>query len=335
MTSSRIEYIDIAKGILIFFLCFHHFPQAVNQVGLPEGDYTLVYFTYKFYACYFMQAFFFITGFCTNFNLDFKSFLTKNIKSLIIPALCFDIITRVFDSIYAPKDICGVFNFRLGFWFLWTLFFCKFINYALIRRNQRTAMLVFTTIIALVMIRFATFLNFHFGDEGNWFFNQNVLVMFFFLHLGNVARIFKEKYTKFIPIGGCMFLLLFFLNLVIGLKMPYVTARIGDLDRAYIPHYLAFALTGTMFVLFISKFIKTNSLLEDVGKHSLLIYGFHFIILKTFVVFLSNVLNFSTLTPVNTIVFFLVSCTLTFITSYFFSVLVANTRWLSFLTGKW
>lgn len=333
MKKKRIEYIDIAKGLLICFLCFHHFPQAVKQVGLPQGDYTCVYFTYKFYACYFMQAFFFITGFCTNFKLDFFSFFTKNLKMLVIPAICFDIISRVFDYVIIARPTKDVFDLRLGFWFLWTLFFCKML-YWLLAKKQSTSILILVTFLALLMIRLATFLNFYYGDEGNWLFNQNVLVMFFFLLVGNVVRSYPFC-LKLLPIGGVMFLLLLLSNLICGVKMPYVTGKVDDLDRVFIPNYLAFALTGTMFVLFFSKYIKTNNFLENVGKHSLLIYGFHFLILKAFVALLHNVLHFNTITLLNTNVMFLVSCTLTFITTYSFSVLVAKTKWLSLLTGKW
>lgn len=34
---TRLKYIDIAKGIMIICLCFHHFPQAIKQLGINGG----------------------------------------------------------------------------------------------------------------------------------------------------------------------------------------------------------------------------------------------------------------------------------------------------------
>lgn len=335
MQKERIEYIDIAKGILICLLCFHHFPQAVKQVGLPTGDYRFVFFTYKFYACFFMQAFFFITGFCSNFKIDFCTFLSKNVKTLVLPAICFEIIARIVNLVSTGGDFNDLFTLHSYYWFLWTLFICKVLYWTLIQKKDIPFILVFITILSLVMVRFGTFLNFHLGDEGNLLFSQNVLVMFIFLHLGYIANKNKEGFIKTLPFGGGIFLVFLLTNMIIGIKMPQVTAGIGDLDRAYILNYLIVSLTGTMLILYVSKLLKTCEILEVAGKNSLLIYGFHFIFLKGVVVLCCIVFPLNTLTLWHTNVLFVISCTLTFIASYTFSKLINKNKSLSFLTGKW
>lgn len=86
MKSKRLEYIDVAKGILIMLMVMGHTlniatyqPEAndfVRNVNLLETLYK------GFYMC----TFFVITGYCSNFNKPFWNFTKANLKTIVLPA---------------------------------------------------------------------------------------------------------------------------------------------------------------------------------------------------------------------------------------------------------
>ena len=64
----RISYIDIAKGILISLLVLHHLIwTSVTFVKVPNDFLNTLYeLQMPLFVGYFIQAFFVISGFCTN-----------------------------------------------------------------------------------------------------------------------------------------------------------------------------------------------------------------------------------------------------------------------------
>lgn len=326
--NNRKSYIDIAKGILIICLCFHHFPQALKQLNIfGGGDFSFIWLTYKFYACYFMQAFFIISGLCSNFEKDLKSFFYGNLKGLVIPAICFDIIIRIISYI-----AWGKFSGN-GFWFLYTLFACKMLYWGInkinIRQGWKDAGLF---LISLLMIRIAAFCKGHNLEEYNYVYYQNVLAMFFFLHIGAFLKRFTSHHDRIFLFGTLVFILLLGSHLIYGLTMPFVGAGISNLDRVYIPHYILFGLSGSFSIFYISKKINRCGILEKIGQVSLLIYGFHFIVLKLVTGLLFQIIH-PEITQIN--VFFLLSCTMTTVLTILLSIFISRTKGLSILTGKW
>lgn len=325
---TRKSYIDIAKGILIICLCYHHFPQALKQLNIfGGGDFSLIWRSYSFYACYFMQAFFIITGLCTNFSKEFKHFFLANLKSLVIPAVCFDIIIRIISYIVWGELIGN------GFWFLYTLFMCKILYWGIIRirisQRWKDAGLF---LIALFMIRVASFCKGHDLEDFNYFYYQNVLSMFLFLHIGAFLKQFTSQHDRLFLIGTLLFFFLLALHLLYDFYMPFVTAGISSLDRVYIPNYILFGLSGSFSILYISKTINSCRILEKVGQLSLLIYGFHFIVLKLVTCLLFTIIH-PDIVQIN--VFFLLSCTITTVLTFLLSIFISRKKEFSFLTGKW
>lgn len=93
--NKRLGYVDIAKGVLITYLIIHHIIDfGISNFGLGNNFVLSILRELQrpIMLCYFMQAFFFITGYCSNFDTPFLIFLKKQIKSLLIPALIFTIL---------------------------------------------------------------------------------------------------------------------------------------------------------------------------------------------------------------------------------------------------
>lgn len=68
-STNRIPFIDIAKGIMIILLIFHHLPQVSKTLlGLENETLESLDGLKYIYCTFFMQAFFVITGYCSNFD---------------------------------------------------------------------------------------------------------------------------------------------------------------------------------------------------------------------------------------------------------------------------
>ena len=72
----RIKYIDIAKGILIICVILGH----ITGIGMEYGGINNSYFEHTgyllstLYVPFYMQAFFFISGYTSNFDKPFRPF---------------------------------------------------------------------------------------------------------------------------------------------------------------------------------------------------------------------------------------------------------------------
>ncbi|MFP4199525.1 MAG: acyltransferase family protein [Halanaerobium sp.] len=113
MSKKRLYYFDNAKFILISLVLIGHFFEPIlEQDALARSLYILIY-------TFHMPAFIFIAGYFTKLNSDFRFYLIKNIRKLIIPYFIFQLLYLIFNSVlnysYFP------FTFKKPFWILWFL----------------------------------------------------------------------------------------------------------------------------------------------------------------------------------------------------------------------
>lgn len=277
MLKERLKYFDIAKGLLIFCLCLCHFPHSLYYIDSKESTLMGGAFSWHYtFTIFFMQAFFFINGYCSNYNSQTKKFLWKTFKTYVIPALFFTIINRlVLASVYATTihDFLNEICHGVGFWFLWSLFTCRiiyFFMHKLIRKD------VLKAIFCLSMLVIAFFS--HLNEFKDLFFHQMSFSLCIFIFLGQLCRKHQRIYEVFLSFGWL------YIPLIIAITyfcIPYSiisgTMNVGSYKE--IPVYLICAISGTFFCLWLSKYLTKIKLIEEAGKNSLNIYGFHFPIL--------------------------------------------------------
>lgn len=75
-TKERLHWVDVAKGLLIILLLVHHFSSATRRTGISSDQFWFVTCWQIIYTCFFMQAFFFLSGYCSNFSHPVKLFFT-------------------------------------------------------------------------------------------------------------------------------------------------------------------------------------------------------------------------------------------------------------------
>lgn len=129
--SNRIEWVDVAKGILIIMVCLGHrnIPKSIDK------------WIYSFH----MPAFFFLAGYTTKYTADLKfgQYLRKKIQGLLVPYFSLGIIYIIIEFLWAQLYRGRVFNFGYyvhqlligsyigSSWFIIALFVTEIMAYCL------------------------------------------------------------------------------------------------------------------------------------------------------------------------------------------------------------
>jgi fucose 4-O-acetylase-like acetyltransferase len=163
LSRNRIEYLDIAKGLLITLVVFGHAWRAVynNGILLNVDIYHLVdSWIYAFH----MPAFFFISGV---FAMDsaqrpVKAFISAKVRTIAYPYLLWSVIQSVLQlmmsgnttSTITVADILKIpFDPVMQFWFLYALFFI-FLFFILLHQSTNSPVVYLCVGVALfIMVR--------------------------------------------------------------------------------------------------------------------------------------------------------------------------------------
>ncbi|MBO5613525.1 MAG: acyltransferase family protein [Prevotella sp.] len=303
MNNSRLHYIDVLKGILIIIVVLHHIFGLMRQYEyLPqETDYLE-----KLYVPFFMAAFFVVTGFCSNYNKDFKSFLRTNAKSLLVPAIIFyyiihgaDLIITQRISIFEIVKMCGKFVLFGGAWFLTSMFFAKLIAYALINNQKlknifQSAYLwggqIFVILLFLMLIS-SVLCTYKIPEPWSLYHSFGLVI---FIILGTYMR--NIKIGKYIFIAS-LIIYIFYAYVLIhyDLHLPRITSKLSIYPYE-IPLFVIGAMSGTLVIWYISKIIDRNNVLEYLGRNSLVIYLTHWIIIKGLIVLYQRYVSYVEIT---------------------------------------
>lgn len=280
-----------------------------------------------------MQAFFFINGYCTNFNKPAKKFVIKSIKTLAIPAIFFTLVNRIVLSLVfcnTLDDVCRQLFHGVGFWFLWTLLFCRIIFYIM----ERYIKSIWIKGILLLLMLICGFMS-HLQGIPDYLYHQLTLCLCIFLFLGNQAKQHNTINNTLIQTGGVFLAVILIITFF---KVPYSiisgTINVGSLKE--LPGYLIIALSGTYFSLLVSKLLPHIPIIINAGKNSLGIYGFHFVILCLLVDMTAKILPSETLyTNIYAkMAVYITLCTATYIISLALYLLLDRYDWFRKVTGK-
>lgn len=271
-TKERHHYIDIARGILIIMVVYYH---TMLPVEIPFV--TSIWNRFCFIS-FFMAGFFIITGLVTNFHRDsWLQFLWKKFKGVIIPTITFLFIQHWLPSLFDSTDIPPFFGFPFELfygkmpWFISALFFSLIINYALIRYIKKKPFILLSS--------FVLYLLGIISHTQGWILDRNeviycinhILTMNIFLTIGYMLRDVKLRWWYiliFIPLFEAVILSTNFLPYGI----PFIAGGTLYVDYVSMIPFLIMALCGSLTLLILCQFLKENSVLEYVGRHTLGIY---------------------------------------------------------------
>lgn len=274
-SSNRILYFDIAKGVLILLLMFSHFGSATRRIGIENEWFKLIFYWQPLYACFFMQCFFIISGYCSNFTANFISFIKKQSKQILIPWFCFELINKMFVILndFSFENIL----YRIltppntGLWFFSALFFAKIFCYVVINYVKFRGVLLSSGLLLLLA---ALVMN-QYNLLPNVLAFQNGLAACFFVSLGYVMKQkgFSNKILKF----G----LVIYVCCILGLKLlklpfPILDAGVSNVGWVFLPIILVMTISGSFACLLVCKWINHCRFLEYFGRNSIIVYALHF-----------------------------------------------------------
>lgn len=264
----RIEWIDVAKGLLITLVLFHHFPKVTDY-------YNPVWAFFRelegLYTPFFMASFFVITGYCSNFKKDFRSFFVNNFKSLLISNffLCVLAVSLgvPFNGMESLKSLCSI-DFWLfhSFWFFKALFLSKILFWMICNFINRKSV----QCVLSVAISFGGVCLMFFKTTPDILAHRNGMIFTVFVMIGYLLKDINLHRNMYV-LGSLIYLAL--LVVLFGLKVdtPFVDAE-SNLSLLTYPLYLVMALSGTCAVFLCSQFLRKNEILKILGMTTIVTY---------------------------------------------------------------
>lgn len=335
----RIEYIDVAKGILITCLLYGHSYIYGNFVGVDEQAMHLLGKTFKIYGCFFMQAFFLITGFCSSFTQPFGQYLWKCLKTILIPGILLSFLGNVLWNIGGgnwqsiTRNFINLRNWFItgGEWFIVALFWAKILMWFILKFPQKTQIVIVISAY-LLGITLHTF---------NWFpeylKHQHTFVLIPYLYLGILAKGRMDKIEKYIkPVAVCGIIMILVENILANKgiwRIPSQDASI-ELTLVNFPVQFVNVLSGTAFVLWLSKKITRCNFFKTLGMGSLLVYLWNGQVLMLYAMFLLHI-GFQPHDRYIGFFFYMAVIILSCISFYFLIRIVYRNKYLKWIVGKY
>lgn len=278
----RIQWLDIVKGFLILTVMLGHISQT------PEW---LRIWIYSFH----MPLFFFLSGITFSIEkYDFKTFIKRKVRTLIVPGVVFELIQIIINIAIGKLKLTGK-NIILGIflqmrgqgtdiaWFLVALFVSEVILYLIIKLLKDKTKKIVPVLFILAIINFL-----YLRIAAN-FLNVVVLpysmdLIFLILPFIYAGYLYKNNRLKLND--NKLFILLY---IIMGNSLCFISFKVLghhfdlDLDKigSFTLYYLtAFAQISWLLVVF--KKIKKAKVLSFIGQNSIIFYVWHTVVFSIF-----------------------------------------------------
>ena len=281
---NRLEYIDVAKFIAIFFVVLCHV--------MSKGE--IRHIGYSFH----LPLFFILNGVTLKIKDDesFGNFLEKKIKSYLIPMFCLGIILifvemikfklegRVDDPKFFGTMLIKLLQQKRTYpiWFVGALFFSDIFFYFIVKIGKNKSYFVF--IGGVLFLTVAIIFNIYYRYRFFW----NIDVALFGVFFVCIGYLFAHKdFSKIreFLLGNRLYslgigIILFVLGQILG-EYNYHTysSHLEMWGMNYNKYYLTIpcAVFSSLGIIFISNSIR-NKVMQELGKTTLVILAFHQIV---------------------------------------------------------
>lgn len=186
----------------------------------------------------------------SNFNKNLKDFISSSGLSLLVPAT---IIGR------GGWFVSAMFIARIIYW--WIHNFVK-------KDKVRFSFFLTMALISCYLYRYANLLN------ASFILHAMVLAVYFFVghnysRLTNIQKIF-------LSVAYLVITIIYFEKRIIP---PHIT-NVFDVSIINYPLHFLMSVGGSIFLIELSKFIRSNRIIEYLGRNSLVIYLTHIVIIQ-------------------------------------------------------
>jgi fucose 4-O-acetylase-like acetyltransferase len=303
---SRLPYIDIAKGILILFVIIGHMKVFSQMLNVDNEVYRIYGINYLWNG-FFMQAFFFITGYCSTFKRNWGGYIYGNIKGIIVPLICVSFIIQVLQLFWGIRHNTfadwerGFINLSLRYWFLNAIFLAKVMYFPISRLSPKNK------IVLSLVVYLLGFCMWKYDILPNIWFFKHAFMLLPFMTAGEILR--YHTFTK-------KHFLLFFLAylftslslLLMGFEQTIIAFDI-HLNWNNLVQALIIGTCGTIVLLSFCKMLGNCKVLEYIGRNTLVIFMFHLFSLPKFLVIMKPITDWCAPIGWCTVFFFtVISC---------------------------
>lgn len=272
----RYPYLDVAKGLLILGVVLTHMLLHLSS-KLPNDTFAKVMsaIDHNTWVLFYIPAFFVITGRCSSFNKDFRTYLIDNIISLKVPVF-------FFIGVLGALSIRPLFGFspfspywwfvRLfdsGVWFIHALFVSKMLYWGISKIPRKWG---WQLLPCLFLYAIGTF---YLDAKASYFcWLPHAASLLIFLCIGDKLKS-KEITKRQGILCGVLFLFTVLLLNTLGYGIPHIVQEpiINDYLDSFL--ILLLSITGSFAFLTFCKLIGKNKTLQYIGKYSLVIYILH------------------------------------------------------------
>lgn len=272
----RNSSIDVAKGLLILSVVWFHLKTILGgSCGIEHQMFDVLHSLHKGYAIFFMPAFFVITGYCSNFERDFNSFMISNTKGILVPMVILNAIPCLLSfSIEGVRYMFTLVNwlYGLSFWFLPVLFLAKVFFWLICKYCKNKWISLGTSVVCfLLAILFVKY-----NVLPNYWYWKSALAYVFFIWFGHFFKSIVNQRVWLLG-GSIIYLIVISIVLLKDLPVWYLGLSLSC-TFGQTPFFLIAAICGSLFVLYISQILNQNFVLEYIGRASLVVYCTHWFI---------------------------------------------------------
>ena len=334
----RLEFIDIAKGILIMCMLFGHVNVYGPMDGVQDRFMNLMSYPCVIFSAFFMQAFFIITGYCSTFNVDFKVFLWKNVKILLIPSILLFLFSEFFKLIVFSNTFSLLPFYKLitwvangAPWFIMAMFLAKLIYWPISRMKWEWQLLL------LLIIYLSGLLSHYYIPNYNYAWFQHTFLLIPYLFIGRLIRIYcLWDNLKLLRFSAIVFSLIIIIQVFLSSLEIYV---IPSHDHSIcitfenFPIHVLNSILGTFFIIYISKRISCSRFLSTLGTGTLIIYLLNGVVYRSIIRISYSIYNSDNL--LLCVFFHFFTFILCYVVFYLLVRVVYRYRSLSWIVGKW
>lgn len=281
----RKQYLDVAKGLLIIFVVMWHALCVISShdISCDNTDPILGFkLVPTLFLPFFMQAFFIISGYCSNFQISLKLLIKKSLLTLWFPALLAAIVAFIVKNPIFHTDACFVITkiFRDSLrWFLLALIWSKIIVWFALHVKSIVIRLTSIVLIYALSIRWGMYAQ----NTHVYLFLQQGLAAVPYVYLGYwLRRIDAFENKRFLNITSALWLAVSAFYVLSGTPTPWIGYNFVFTHYYEIPIIVILAVSGSMFVISISKYINCQAL-AYVGRASLIVYIVHHHLLRSLI----------------------------------------------------
>lgn len=284
MAKKRLEYIDIAKGVLVLFVVLGHLLAALYKELQGDSFLSAALSVKDFlWVPYYMPAFFVITGFCSNFDKPFKQFLVSNLKTIKLPAIIFGILYmgghmlnhhELNAKSFTEMILCS--PVHCGYWFLDTMFIIKMMYWGG-HKIFNNLYAQFTAGIAFACFGAYLINTSYLADD--YFSICHSLLLYWTIPFGQIIKKLNVETGWKIAIPSMLGYVITYIFATVLAYVPSVTSKV-TICLSQVPINLILSICGAIAILTLCKYLSKHKVLEYCGINSLVFYCVHLIALS-------------------------------------------------------